>query len=793
MSIFDQQRIGSGKRHGRIPRPNGSFGMRLTGQQVTRIILLGLGLMLLGFTAAASPLPPHWPKARTAQTGSSTVAAKQESQEAPQTPATPSATPEGEVERLVEEGITEVEGMAHALTPGRLEQHLAQGVSEAEHVAQTLAQRFAFALSGFQSAGREISLALGRMSGSGGIGRLLAAVGSIVVVYLLGFAAELAYARLLRPVTKWLKGPAGVPLLILPRTFGLAVVHISRIAVFMLVALTLIVLILPDAGLSRRLALLYALPLLWLRLVLLAAWLLLMPSRPNLRLLPCSQPFARHLFSWISAFFVVTVLSYNFIQLLRTYGLSDQVYLLLTILEMCLSLGILMALVWTSPRPAISSGIAKPPPTGPPVSKTKWLRDWRIPATGFIFAMLVAYVASALLGRHELRWAMLWSLACIPAFIAADTALRTTIQTALAEKTSAEAEGLALLSIHAAHLMSGLRALLAVAFVFLLLWIWGVRFSFEAAISRMVFSIVATAVLGWFIWEWVRSAIDRRLTDETHEEGEEREDVEEMGTGGSRKTTLLTLARKFILAVILISTALILLSALGLDVGPLLAGAGIIGLAIGFGAQTLVKDILSGVFFLLDDAFRLGEYIEADASKGTVVHISVRSLKLRHPRGKLLTIPYGSLGAITNYSRDWAIMKLDLRVPYDTDLERVRKVMKKLGQKLAEDPELGPKFLAPVKSQGVREIDDSAMILRVKFKSRPHDQFILRREVFKHIQHEFAKNGIEFAPRKVTIHIPESYRGTSGKDLDMGIMGAAAESALEQKLPQGEAKKDKKS
>lgn len=635
-------------------------------------------------------------------------------------------------------------------------------------------------------------MALERMAGGAGVGRLLAAMGLACVPFLLGLAAELAYARRLGSVTKWLAGPANVTLFALPRLLGLGVLHLSRILVFILAALAMVVLILPDGGVSRQLALFFALPVFRLRIILLAAWLLLMPSRPSLRPLPCSQPFARHLYLWVSAFFVVTVFAYNFIRLLRVHGLSEQLHLLLTIAEICLSLSILLVLVWTSPRPTASGAAGGTEASNLPAAGASRVRDWRLLGTTFLGFMLLAYIASVLLGRHAFRWDLLLSLATIPAFIAADTAVRATVRAALAEKTTAGAEGETLMSIHATHLMSGFRGLLAVGWVFLLLWIWGLRLSFEATISKMVFSIVVTAVLGWLIWEWVRSAIDRRLTDEAREEGEETEDVEEMGTGGSRKTTLLTLARKFILAVILISTALILLSAMGLDVGPLLAGAGIVGLAIGFGAQTLVKDILSGVFFLLDDAFRLGEYIEADSSKGTVVHISVRSLKLRHPRGKLLTIPYGSLGAITNFSRDWAIMKLDLRLPFDTDLEKVRKVLKKLGQKLAEDPELGPKFLAPVKSQGVREIDDSAMILRVKFKSRPHDQFILRREVFKHIQHEFARNGIEFAPRKVTIHIPESYRASAGKELDMGVLGAAAESALEQKPPQDETKKDKK-
>ena len=100
------------------------------------------------------------------------------------------------------------------------------------------------------------------------------------------------------------------------------------------------------------------------------------------------------------------------------------------------------------------------------------------------------------------------------------------------------------------------------------------------------------------------------------------------------------------------------LSALGVEIGPLIAGAGVVGVAIGFGAQTLVKDIIAGMFYLLDDAFRVGEYIQSGNYKGTVESFSLRSVKLRHHRGPLYTVPFGVLGAVQNMSRDWVIDKI---------------------------------------------------------------------------------------------------------------------------------------
>lgn len=147
------------------------------------------------------------------------------------------------------------------------------------------------------------------------------------------------------------------------------------------------------------------------------------------------------------------------------------------------------------------------------------------------------------------------------------------------------------------------------------------------------------------------------------------------------------------------------MSALGLNIGPLLAGAGVVGIAIGFGAQALVRDIVSGILFSIDDAFCTGEYIDVGLAKGSVEKISIRSLRLRHHLGQINTIPFGEIKNVTNFSRDWVIMKLELRLPFDTDLERVRKLVKGVGRDMLADPELGPNFLQPLKSQGVHRME----------------------------------------------------------------------------------------
>jgi small-conductance mechanosensitive channel len=301
-------------------------------------------------------------------------------------------------------------------------------------------------------------------------------------------------------------------------------------------------------------------------------------------------------------------------------------------------------------------------------------------------------------------------------------------------------------------LRTALRLSLAVLLFLWTLDIWNVHLPIGEEVVSTLMEILFVVLICYVAWGLVNAAIVRRMRDEMPEEDEEQE---EGGAGGSRIATLLLLLRKFMLVVIIIMASLIVLSALGVNIGPLIAGAGVFGLAIGFGSQALVRDIISGVFFLMDDAFRVGDYLEVSGTKGTVEHISLRSLRLRNPRGMVYFIPFGDMKTVTNLSRDYVIMKLDFRVRYDADVEKIRKLIKKkVYRPIMDDPELGPKLLEPIKSQGVREMDDSAMIMRVKYKTKPGDQFAIRKEVYHLMQEAFRAEDIEFAHRNVTVYMP---------------------------------------
>lgn len=260
---------------------------------------------------------------------------------------------------------------------------------------------------------------------------------------------------------------------------------------------------------------------------------------------------------------------------------------------------------------------------------------------------------------------------------------------------------------------------------------------------------------GYLAWEITNLWINRRLVREIPVEQGATESGDGGGTGLSRMATILPILRMTMQVAIITLTVLLALSQLGVNITPLLAGAGVLGLAIGFGAQTLVKDIVSGVFFLLDDAFRVGEYIDVGGTQGTVEKISVRSLQLRGANGPVHIVPYGSMSTMTNMSRDWVIMKLKFTVPFDTDLERVRKIFKKIGQQIQEVPEYAEDLISPFKSQGAADVTDVGIVVRGKFTTKPGGQWAIRKEVYTRVQKAFEENGIEFARKEVWVQMPD--------------------------------------
>ncbi|HEU0217986.1 MAG TPA: mechanosensitive ion channel domain-containing protein [Stellaceae bacterium] len=290
---------------------------------------------------------------------------------------------------------------------------------------------------------------------------------------------------------------------------------------------------------------------------------------------------------------------------------------------------------------------------------------------------------------------------------------------------------------------------LVVAALFLTrIWSEAVEMTRETAHAAMgsVSAALWTLFGAYIVWQVVRLAIDRHLQAAAGAalpgEGDDDEEI----TPATRLQTILPLMRAAFAVLIGVVAVLTVLSGLGVNTAPLIAGAGVFGLAVSFGSQSLVRDVISGLFYMWDDAFRVGEYIDTGRLKGTVEKLGVRSVRLRHQNGPLHTIPYGQLGAVTNLSRDFATLKFNLRFDPRTDVETVRRATKQIGLAMQDDnPELAAEIMQPLKLQGIAEVVDNALVLRFKFTSRPVKPSWVQREYLKRMYKDFAEKNIRFA------------------------------------------------
>ncbi len=563
-----------------------------------------------------------------------------------------------------------------------------------------------------------------------------------------------------------------------------ALLDITAIVIFILAALVFFYFFLDRTAGQRVILATYLAAFVIVQAAILVSRFFLTPRVPTLRFLPVSDETALYLHRWLIA--LTTVVSFGTLTggVVRLAGASELQALRLGTFMGLIAIALLIWMILQK-RGEAAAVFSR----GLPESSLRYrlAQKWHHFAVAAVILLFVFGVINRILGFGAGR--AILTLLMVPFYFLLDWILRSILEAAfgLAEEVkrppvpvkvlpvepqsndvseaaepgaaeTAETQPAPAGRLEIGRMKSPLRTALRLALALLLFFwtmgIWGISVPIGERVISTVLKILVVVLICYVAWGIINAAIQRRMRAEMPA-AEEDEEKEEGGAGGSRIATLLLLLRKFILVVILVMAILIILSALGVNIGPLIAGAGVFGLAIGFGAQTLVKDIISGVFFLMDDAFRVGDYLEVSGTKGSVEHISLRSLRLRNPRGQVYFIPFGDMKTVTNLSRDYVIMKLDFRVRYDADVEKIRKIIKKkVYQKIAEDPELGPKLLEPIKSQGVREMDDSAMIMRVKYKTKPGDQFAIRREVYRLMQEAFKEAGIEFAHRNVTVYLP---------------------------------------
>jgi small conductance mechanosensitive channel len=220
-----------------------------------------------------------------------------------------------------------------------------------------------------------------------------------------------------------------------------------------------------------------------------------------------------------------------------------------------------------------------------------------------------------------------------------------------------------------------------------------------------------------------------------------------------RARTLGSVINKIVTIALSSAALLMVLTAFGLNIAPVLTGAGILGLAVGFGAQTLVRDIISGFFLILEDQVRVGDVAAINGTGGLVESINLRTIVLRDAEGTVHVFPNGAIQTLANRSKDFSYYVIDLGISYREDPDRVAAVLRQLGAEMQADPAYAPWILAPVEIQGIDSFGDWSMILKMRIKTVPLKQWEVGREFRKRLRRRFEKEGIEipFPERVVTV------------------------------------------
>ncbi len=222
-----------------------------------------------------------------------------------------------------------------------------------------------------------------------------------------------------------------------------------------------------------------------------------------------------------------------------------------------------------------------------------------------------------------------------------------------------------------------------------------------------------------------------------------------------RTETLAGLIEKTMRAIVILAAALMTLEALGLDIAPLLAGAGVVGLAVGFGAQSLVKDVISGFFILLDNQMNVGDVVEIADKTGLVEAINLRVTTLRDLSGNMHIIPNGEIATVTNMTKEYSRVVLDIGVAYKENVDDVMRVMKEVGEELSKDAEFAPRILAPLEMLGVDSFGDSSVNIKARITTKPLEQWTVAREYRRRIKNRFDEAGIEIPFPHVTLYMGE--------------------------------------
>nr|WP_218175417.1 mechanosensitive ion channel domain-containing protein [Pseudomonas sp. D2002] len=283
-------------------------------------------------------------------------------------------------------------------------------------------------------------------------------------------------------------------------------------------------------------------------------------------------------------------------------------------------------------------------------------------------------------------------------------------------------------------------------FIELGLRVWGlsmIRFTEGDGheISVKLFGLGGTLLFAWLIWILSDTAIHHALTRSRK------------GLANARAQTMMPLIRNVLFVTIFIIAAIVALANMGMNVTPLLAGAGVIGIAIGFGAQSLVADLITGLFIIIEDSLAIDDYVDVGGHLGTVEGLTIRTVRLRDIDGIVHTIPFSEIKSIKNYSREFGYAIFRVAIPYNMEIDDAIKLMRDVGQKMRNDPLQRRNIWSPLEIQGVESFESGSAILRARFKTAPIKQWEVSRAFNLALKRQLDEAGLDLATPRLSVQV----------------------------------------
>ncbi len=495
------------------------------------------------------------------------------------------------------------------------------------------------------------------------------------------------------------------------------------------------------------------------RVIMAFSRMILAPSAPSLRLVPLRDMQAAYISLWLRRIALVVLSGFALSEAGLLFGLPWGAYdavqrLMLLIVSLFLGIIILqnrVALARLLRAPGLKEG-DRPDRARRALrsARDRLAEVWHVLAILYLLALWGVWALQIEDGFSRLLSASLVTVVVLGVGKLLDMALRGLITRGfrISPDLAGRYPGLEAQANRYVPLLKGLvSGVLTLLVLLVLLEVWGVGsfgwFAPGELGNRLLHSVVSfafTAAVAVVVWELSNIGMQRHL---------ERLSRDADAARSARLRTLLPMLRTTLAGVIILFVAFNLLTEIGVNVAPLLAGAGVIGLALGFGSQKLVQDVITGVFLLLEDAMAVGDVVTLGTKSGVVEQLSIRSIKLRDLDGSLHIIPFSAVNGVTNMTRDFSFALFDIQLTYKANTDEVVEVLTALCAEMRAEPKWSAIIRDELEVMGVERLSPDGPVVRVRIKTEPIQRWAVRREMHRRIKRRFDELGIEIpAPRQ---------------------------------------------